>query len=168
MHGRGGAGCRWIRLAALAALAALGAGVSGCAKVGLKGGPPTDRLRIASGAVLNDCDGSGSRPVVLRVYVLAAEEKFKDLDLESLWYGEPPPLGQDLIGAVKEVTAVAGAARPALLALPREQGAVAVGVVANFCEIAPGCWKKIIPLAKGNTNIDILLERTCMTVTVAP
>lgn len=153
----------------VAMVASLAVGALGCSKAGIKlgGGDPTDRLVITSAAALNDCDGSGSRPVVVRIYVLAGAERFQDLDLEALWYGEPSPLGQDLLGAAKEVTVVPAALEPAVILLPREKGATAIGLVANLCETASGCWKKTIPLGKGDTRASVRLERTCMTVTVA-
>ena len=138
-----------------ALLLALPAALAGC-------GGTTDRIDITSSQHLNACDDSGSHAVILRIYGLKATEKFGDAEFTALWENDRKVLGDDL--ATKKERTILPGSESVRIPVPRAEGVVAIGLLANFCELKPGCWRKTIDLEKGTTEIVVNLEGTCLAV----
>jgi type VI secretion system VasD/TssJ family lipoprotein len=142
-------------VACAALLLALPAALAGC-------GGTTDRLDITSSPQLNACDDGGSHAVILRIYGLKATEKFGDAEFTALWDNDRKVLGDDLATKVEQT--ILPGTRDVRIPVPRAEGVVAIGLMANFCDLKPGCWRKTVNLEKGTTEIVVNLEGTCLAV----
>lgn len=131
------------------------AALAGCAGT-------TDRVDITSSPRLNSCDESGSHAVILRIYSLRSADTFVEADFGALWENDRKVLGDDRI-AVQDHTVIPGAGE-VRVPIPREEGVAVIGLVANFCRLTPGCWRKVVELKKGSTQIVVNLDGTCLSV----
>jgi len=127
------------------------------------GGPceTTDQIEIAASNQLNSCDDSGQHAVTLRIYGLKNSDTFRDAGFDQLWDDDLKTLGDDRINVV-EKTVLPG--QQLVLPILREKDVKALGIVANFCEINPGCWHKVITLDKDASKQKLYLDRTCLSV----
>jgi type VI secretion system VasD/TssJ family lipoprotein len=151
------------RLLAGAALVSL-ALLAGCCpqQLLLRSCGSVDRLRIEASEQLNTCDESGAHPVKLTIYSLAATEQFRAAEFSALFDNDLKVLGDDKLKVIEQTV------RPGEtleLELPREKGATAIGIVADFCQQSSNCWKRSIDLEKKGARISIALGKNCMTVT---
>jgi type VI secretion system VasD/TssJ family lipoprotein len=145
-----------LRIVARAALLlAISAALAGC-------GGTTDRIDITSSPHLNACDEGGSHAVIVRIYGLKATEKFGDAEFTALWDNDRKVLGDDL--ATKREQTILPGAEGVRIPVPRAESVVAIGLLANFCDLKPGCWRKTVYLDKGTTEIVVNLEGTCLAV----
>lgn len=147
-------------------LLACAALLGGCcsANLMLRKCPARIDLHVAAGEPLNSCTDQGSYQVSVRVYSLAATAPFHAAEFEDLWFAE-----SDLGGAVLDVqqlTVEPGSAQK--VRWQRPPGAVAVGVVANFCRLDAGCWKQVVELDGGSSRLDLVLTGTCLTLADRP
>ncbi|MBN2171376.1 MAG: type VI secretion system lipoprotein TssJ [Candidatus Krumholzibacteriota bacterium] len=142
-----------LRTTPAALLLLLAVLLSGCAT--------TDRFQVSGATSLNACDGTGSHTVSLRIYSLAGTERFNQAEFDPLWDNDLVTLGEDKLGVV-EKTVLPG--RSQSFEIKRQDGVVAIGIVANFCHLSPGCWKKLVPLEGGDVRLTIHLDKTCMSV----
>ncbi len=121
-----------------------------------------DRIHIEASEQLNTCDESGAHPVKLYIYSLAAAEQFRAAEFSALFDNDLKTLGDDKLKVIEQTL------RPGEtleLKLPREKGATAIGIVADFCQQSSNCWKRSIELEKKGARIGIALGKNCMTVT---
>lgn len=161
-------GRRTLAAGALAAAGlALALAAGGCCTASLlfKSCTPADRLVLTAAPTLNACDPPRkpvSHPVIVRIYALKKADAFQEADFDAIW--DEQALAADLAAPAREVTLAPGAA-PLTLTLPRPAGTVALGIVAGFCRLESGCWRKTITLDKGAADVKLALEGTCLKLT---
>ncbi|MDY0108337.1 MAG: type VI secretion system lipoprotein TssJ [Candidatus Krumholzibacteria bacterium] len=136
--------------------------LSGCCAGKLSFGkcPAKLEMRITAGESLNSCTDQGSYPVMVRIYSLASTRAFEAAEFDQLWFQESN-LGGVVLETLK-VTVEPG--RVGTHTWQRPPGTSAIGIVANFCRIDDGCWKKVIDLRDGSQKIDCTLNGTCLTL----
>jgi type VI secretion system VasD/TssJ family lipoprotein len=149
-------------LVVLLLLAGAATTLGGCCSLPLLGSCAVkDELQLSASSTLNDCGGRGSRPVTVRVYGLKGQDAFARADLETIWLQQKTALGADLVG-VSERTLRPGDAMT--LTLPRAAGTRYLGIVANFCDATPGCWRQVVTLPEKAVAAKVELAGTCMSL----
>jgi type VI secretion system VasD/TssJ family lipoprotein len=151
----------WKPAGAVAAVALVALLSGGCCSLPLIGGGCTmhDHVRLRATLTLNDCEGYGSQAVTLRVYSLADTDAFADGSFDALWMRPEATLGDALV-AMQEKTLRPG--EETTLSLARDKKTRAIGIVVNFCEGVPGCWKQTLDLGEDEAEIAFKLAGTCL------
>lgn len=121
----------------------------------------TDKVLLTSSRRLNACDGGEPHPVGVRVYYLAATDRFSKADFPTLWENDREALEDDRL-SVSDVTVVPQS--QAEVKLNRPDGAKAVGIVANFCKPGEGCWRQIVPLEGRKGPLRVHLDEGCISL----
>ncbi len=136
--------------------------VLGCAVIAaLAGCASTDKVMLTSSRRLNSCDGSEPHPLSVRVYYLAATDRFSKADFPTLWDDDVKALEDDRI-KVSDLTVVPQSQSE--LKLERPKGAKAVGFVANFCKPGEGCWRAVVPLEGHKGKLRLHLDEGCLSL----
>lgn len=121
----------------------------------------TDKVLLTSSRRLNSCDGQEAHPVGVRVYYLAATDRFSKADFEALWNDDAATLADDRL-KVSDLTVVPQSQSE--LKLPRPKGAKAVGFVANFCKPGEGCWRAVVALEGHKGKLRLHLDEGCLSL----
>jgi type VI secretion system VasD/TssJ family lipoprotein len=129
---------------------------SGCGSV--------DKITLTSSPRLNACGGSEGHPVVVRVYYLRGTSRFARAEFGELWNNDLAVLAEDKI-RVREETL--NPQQQVVLSLDRSgdaKEAVAIGIVANFCEPGQGCGRRLIQLEGRKTEVRIHADEGCLSI----
>ena len=125
----------------------------------------THEIILTSSPRLNMCGSNEPHPVFIRIYYLRATSKFETADFNAIWYDERATLEDERIETYERTL------NPRQqLPIPIKPGddakdAVAIGIVANFCDPGPGgCWKKIVPITGRNQKVRFHLDQGCLSV----
>jgi len=147
---------RTLFMIALAGALALG----GCCSLPLGGSCTVkDQVRLRAALSLNDCEGTGSHVVTLRLYSLSGTDAFAGADFGAVWLRAESTLGEELV-EFSEHSLQPG--EEIVLTLPRDKKTRALGVVANFCDATPGCWKQSIVLTEDAADTTVKIAGTCL------
>ncbi|MBE0566160.1 MAG: type VI secretion system lipoprotein TssJ [Krumholzibacteria bacterium] len=134
-------------LALLLAAAAVCGLLAGCCSLGIKSCPATDQFTFVGDKSLNSCSGDEySFPVAVRVYYLSQPGPFEAAEFQELWENEDAALGATRLGPALNVTVTPGGETEEVAKRP--DGAAYLGIVANFCRLDGGAWRKVVPLGK--------------------
>jgi type VI secretion system VasD/TssJ family lipoprotein len=145
-----------VKPALLAGLAAFALLAGGCASV--------DKITLTSSPRLNACGGTEGHPVVVRVYYLRGTSRFARADFGELWNNDLAVLAEDKI-RVREETL--NPQQQMVLSLDRSgdaKEAVAIGIVANFCEPGQGCGRRLIQLEGRKTEVTVHADEGCLSI----
>lgn len=132
--------------------------LSGCAAVGLGGGP----LKVVMTATkdCNNCGRPTGYPLTFRVLQVTDASVISGMTLTQLWDKEEKLLGSALLDR-REGFVDPG--RSVTLPLERKPGATAVIVIGNFCQSRDICWYYAQSLSKGG-RIKLVAGADCLSV----
>lgn len=154
---------RSVRRIGLFAVLAAALWTGGCCTIGIGPCHPTDQFTLTGAARLNACGDDGrSHPVAVHFYMLKDVEKFRAASFEEIWDDPAQTLGGDLVGEpVRSFVQPGGVEQ---VAIPRPDGAAAVGVLANFCERNEESYRRqVFTLGKRGSKQELNLSGQRMT-----
>lgn len=120
--------------------------------------------KTVSVEVISDDDANDGNAVVVTIYQLVSEDKFRYASFESLLKNPDETLGSDVIqGSKYEKTMVPGE-NFKLNELEIKSGAAYLGVIADFHSPANDGWKQLIDLNSGIDKLKILVHENSLSV----
>ncbi len=102
--------------------------------------------------LISDANANGGNAVVIKIYKLTNDDKFRYADLNSLWQNAEETLANELIPTIKEETIVPNKIFE-LKEFELSKDAAFIGVVGDFYSPSNDDWKLIIPV---DSDIDYL------------
>lgn len=104
---------------------------------------------------LNTCGKSDPQPVVVRLYQLKGEAKFRKAMPDAFWRDDLTALSGEVIGSPTEVTLRPG--EPKEIELPLEKQTTHVAVAADFCKPDGDSWRKVFQVRDFKGGISVVL-----------
>ncbi|MFN8179145.1 MAG: type VI secretion system lipoprotein TssJ [bacterium] len=130
----------------------------------LMGCATTDHVTLTTSPRLNTCEGADPHPVVVRIYYLKSADKFSRAEFAALWENDFNTLGEDRISVVEKTLNPKQQLTVSLARSDAAKGATAIGIVANFCKAGEGCWRRAIPITKGDAKVRVHLDEGCLSI----
>jgi len=111
----------------------------------------------------SDANANGGNAVVIKIYQLKTDNKFRYAQYESLLKNAEETLANDLIPPIKEETMTPSEKYP-LKEFKLSKDAAFLGVVGDFHTPAKDSWKKIIPLDSDIEYLKIFIHENSLTI----
>jgi type VI secretion system VasD/TssJ family lipoprotein len=148
---------RTVRAALVACALGLSLGLGGC-------GGTVDRVVLTSSPRLNMCNGENPHPVVVRIYYLRGASKFSRAEFEALWENDVAVLEDDRLQVIERTLNPQEQLPITLNRKGAAAEATSIGVVANFCRPGEGCWRRFVPIEKGDAEIRVHVNEGCLSI----
>jgi len=113
----------------------------------------------------SDVNANGGNAVVIKIYQLTNDDKFRYADFKLLLKNAEKTLTNDLIPPIKEKTMVPDE-NYNLKTLELNKDAAFLGVVGDFHSPAGDSWKKIIPLDSDIEYLKILIHENSLSIEI--
>jgi type VI secretion system VasD/TssJ family lipoprotein len=104
---------------------------------------------------LNTCGKSDPQPVVVRLYQLKGEAKFRKVTPDVFWKDDVAALSGEVIGTPTEVMLRPGEPQEKELALDKQT--THVGIAADFCKPDGDSWRKVFQVRDFKGGISLVL-----------
>jgi len=126
--------------------------------------PPVAEVTVSAGGSVNPGPDGTPAPVVVRIFGLAGEARFRGADFFQLYEAAEATLGPDLVTA-ERVTLSPG--ESATRSVTIERGITHLGAIAAFRDIDRAVWQDAVPVGggEGDPAVTVRVEGTRIAMT---